>query len=76
MTHRIQYQMFADVDERFGPRAFEGQIGNEIGVILPDGTTGEATIVGAVVADGGLAVTLTLELPEGITHFRAIQAPM
>lgn len=73
---RIQYQMFAAADERFGPRAFDGQIGNEVGVVLPDGTVDEATIAGAVVAEGGLSVTLTLDMPAGALSFLAIQAPM
>lgn len=62
---RIQYQMFADVDERFGPRAFQGQIGEQISVTMPDGSSVEGKIANAVVAEGGLAVTLTLDLPEG-----------
>lgn len=55
--------------QRFAPDAFDSAIGRTVPIMVSDGglgtgvPSGEATLVAAVVADDGLSVELTIDMP-------------
>ena len=67
MTQRVSTSETAAHGELFAHDAFESQVGRTVPLRIegsPDAA--EATVVAAEVSDDGTAVTLTLDVPDGM----------
>lgn len=67
MTQRLSISEPAAPGEQFAHNAFDSQVGRTVPLRIegaPDAA--EATVVAAEVSDDGTAVTLTLDVPDGL----------
>jgi hypothetical protein len=61
---RITSRLPAPAGQQFGPRAFQGQIGELFTLEKLDGSLTAGIIVDAVVSDDGMSVALTMDVPD------------
>lgn len=61
---RITSSLAAEPGTVFGPRAFQGQIGEAFILTMLDGRQVPGVIADAVVSEDGMNVTLTMDVPD------------
>lgn len=67
MTQRLSISQPAAPNERFAANAFDSQVGSTVPLRIEGSSeAAQATVVAAEVSDDGGAVTLTLEVPDGV----------
>lgn len=66
MTQHVNISEPAAPGERFAHDAFDSQVGRTVPLRVEGSPNAEATVVAAEVSDDGRAVTLTLDVPDGL----------
>lgn len=64
---RITVNQPAASGEAFTPGCFDSQIGKAVSLNIPGGAPATAVIVAAAIAQGGVSVDLTLEVPDEVS---------
>lgn len=67
MTQHVSSSVPAGPGERFAHGAFDSQVGRTVPLRIEGSSdAAEATVLAAEVSDDGTAVTLTLDVPDGV----------